>query len=399
MKKYIWLALLVSFFSLGLNIAQAREKNFWQINPPAKINDKTFVNPAWDSMDGAPASQLIVRAVALKVAFVYVGPVGDGGWTFQHEQARRKLMQAYPTNVMTTYITNVPESAEASKVFRKLVADGYELIFATTFGYMDSLHAVAKEFPQVKFEHATGYKAARNIGLYSSRTYEGAYLSGVIAGGMTKTNLIGVVGAIPIPEVIANINAYTMGARSVNPLITTRVAWVNSWYNPPLEAQATKNLINAGVDILLQTTDSNAVLQTAENMGVRAFGWDSDMTAYAPKAHLGSAIIDWSPYYIKTVRDMLAGNWASRNSWWGIKEGAIDMVSIADDVPDETKMRIDEIKTGLKAGTFNIWKGPITGQDGKEILAKDAVGDDKFLSGVNFYVKGVEGKIPGGDKK
>jgi basic membrane protein A and related proteins len=216
---------------------------------------------------------------------------------------------------------------------------------------------------------------------------------------MSKSGTLGVVASIPIPEVIRNINSFTLGAQSVNPKVKTKVIWVQEWFNPPKETEAATALINGGADVLFQNTDSSAVLQTAEKLGKRAFGWDSDMTAYGPKAHLGSAVINWGPYYIKATKDALEGKWTTGGSWWGVKEGSIDMVSIAADVPDDTKKRIDEIKAGLKAGTYSIWKGPIMGQDGKEILAKDAVGDDKFLSGVNFYVKGVEGKIPGGDKK
>ncbi|MCY7305338.1 MAG: BMP family ABC transporter substrate-binding protein, partial [Rhodoferax sp.] len=236
-----------------------------------------------------------------------------------------------------------------------------------------------------------------NMRTYDSRTYEGAYMAGVIAGKMTKTNTIGVVASIPIPEVIRNINSFTLGAQSSNPKIKTKVVWVNEWFNPPKETEAATSLINGGADVLFQNTDSAAVLKTAQDKGKRAFGWDSDMSAYGPKAHLGSAIINWAPYYIKTTKEALDGSWKGGGGvWWGHKEGAIDMVSIADDVPAETKARVDEIKAGLMAGTYSIWKGPLMGQDGKVILAKDAVADDKFLSGVNFYIKGVEGKVPGG---
>ncbi len=225
-------------------------------------------------------------------------------------------------------------------------------------------------------------------------------MAGVIAGKMTKTNVLGVVGSIPIPEVVRNINSFTLGAQSVNPKIKTKVAWVGEWFNPPKEGEAATGLISRGADVLMQNTDSSAVLQAAEKAGKRAFGWDSDMTAYGPKAHLGSAIINWAPYYIKTTRDALEGKWTGNSGiWWGVKEGAIDMVSVAADVPEDTKKRIEEIKAGLKDGSFSIWKGPIVGQDGKTILAKDAVADDKFMSEIMFYVKGVEGKIPGADKK
>ena len=278
-----------------------------------------------------------------------------------------------------------------------MASQGNKLIFGTTFGYMEPMLKVAPDFKDVKFEHATGYKQAENMRTYDSRTYEGAYMAGVIAGKMTKTNTLGVVASVPIPEVIRNINSFTLGAQSSNPKIKTKVVWVNEWFNPPKETEAATSLINGGADVLFQNTDSPAVLKTAQDKGKRAFGWDSDMTAYGPKAHLGSAIINWAPYYIQATKEALDGSWKGGGGvWWGHKEGAIDMVSIAEDVPAETKARIDEIKAGLKDGSFSIWKGPIVGQDGKEILAKDAVADDKFLGGVNFYVKGVEGKVPGG---
>jgi basic membrane protein A len=231
---------------------------------------------------------------------------------------------------------------------------------------------------------------------YDSRTYEGAYMAGVIAGKMSKTGTLGVVGSVPIPEVVRNINSFTLGAQSVNPKVKTKVVWVNEWFNPPKETEAATALINGGADVLFQNTDSSAVLQTAEKMGKRAFGWDSDMTAYGPKAHLASAVINWGPYYVKAVGEALEGKWTGNAAaWWGVKEGAIDIVSIAADVPDETKKRVEEVKAGLKDGSFSIWKGPITDNTGKELLAKDVVADDKFLGGLKTYVKGVEGKVPG----
>ena len=290
----------------------------------------------------------------------------------------------------------MPEGADAERVFRDLAGQGNKLIFGTTFGYMEPMLKVAPDFKDIKFEHATGYKTAANMSTYDSRTYEGAYMAGVIAGKMTKTNTLGVVGSVPIPEVIRNINSFTLGAQSMNPKIKTKVVWVNEWFNPPKETEAATALINGGADILMQNTDSPAVLKTAQEKGKRAFGWDSDMTAYGPKAHLGSAVINWAPYYIKTTRDVLDGKWASGSSWWGVKEGAIDMVSIADDVPADVKAKIDEVKAGLKAGTFHPWAGPIFDQSGKELVAKGANADDKFLGGLNVYVKGVEGKVPGG---
>ena len=284
---------------------------------------------------------------------------------------------------------------------RDMVAQGNKLIFGTTFGYMEPMLKVAADTPDVKFEHATGYKTAPNLQTYDSRTYEGAYMAGVIAGSMTKSNVLGVVGSVPIPEVVRNINSFTLGAQSVNPKIKTKVVWVGDWFNPPKETEAATALINGGADILMQNTDSSAVLQTAEKMGKRGFGWDSDMSAYGPKAHLGSAVINWEPYYKSRIQAMLDGSWKSQPEkiWWGVKEGAIDFVSLAADVPDAAKKKLDEVKAGLKDGSLVIWKGPIVDNSGKEVLAKDKVADDNFLGGINFYVKGVEGKVPGSDKK
>jgi basic membrane protein A len=331
----------------------------------------------------------------LKIAFAYVGPVGDGGWTFAHDNGRKAIEKEFGDKVVTSYVEKVPEAADAERVFRDMVSQGNKLIFGTTFGYMEPMLKAAADLKDVKFEHATGYKTADNMRTYDSRTYEGAYMAGVVAGAMTKTNTLGVVGSIPIPEVIRNINSFTLGAQSVNPKIKTKVVWVNEWFNPPKETEAATSLINGGADVLMQNTDSAAVLKTAEDKGKRAFGWDSDMTAYGPKAHLGSAVINWGPYYVKATRDALEGKWSTGQSWWGVKEGAIDFVSVADDVPAEIKAKVETIKAGLKDGSFAIWKGPIVDNTGKEQIAKDTVADDKFLGGIKFYVKGVEGKVPG----
>jgi simple sugar transport system substrate-binding protein len=342
----------------------------------------------------APAAAPAPAPEPLKIAFAYVGPVGDGGWTFAHDNGRKAIEAEFGNKVVTSFVESVPESADAERVIRDMASNGNKLIFGTTFGYMEPMLKVAADFKDVKFEHATGYKTAENMRTYDSRTYEGAYMAGVIAGAMTKTNTLGVVASIPIPEVIRNINSFTMGAQSVNPKIKTKVVWVNGWFDPPKETEAATSLLNGGADVLFQNTDSSAVLQTAEKAGKRAFGWDSDMTAYGPKAHLGSAVINWGPYYIKATKDALEGTWSTGGVWWGHKEGAIDMVSIADDVPAEIKAKIDTIKAGLKDGSFHPWTGPIVDQAGKEVLAKDQKADDAFLGGVKFYVKGVEGKVP-----
>jgi basic membrane protein A len=345
----------------------------------------------------APAAAPAPAPAPLKIAFAYVGPVGDAGWTFAHDNGRKAIEAEFGPKVSTSFVENVPEAADAERVIRDMVGQGATLIFGTTFGYMEPMLKVAADHKDVKFEHATGYKMAENMRTYDSRTYEGAYLAGVIAGKMTKSNTLGVVASIPIPEVVRNINSFTLGAQSTNPKIKTRVVWVNKWYDPAKEGEAAQSLINQGADVLMQNTDSSAVLQTAEKAGKLGFGWDSDMSKFGPNAHLGSAIIDWAPYYKKAVKDVLEGTWKSEGSWWGVKEGAIDLVSVSDKVPADVRAQVDQIKAGLKDGTFSIWKGPIVDQAGKEVLAKDAVADDKFLHGVKWYVKGVEGKVPAGN--
>ncbi|HCX81911.1 MAG: BMP family ABC transporter substrate-binding protein [Curvibacter sp. RIFCSPHIGHO2_12_FULL_63_18] len=332
----------------------------------------------------------------LKIAFAYVGPVGDGGWTFAHDNARKALEKEFGDKIVTSFVENVPEGADAERVVRDMATQGNKLIFGTSFGYMEPMLKVAPDFKDVKFEHATGYKQADNLRTYNSRTYEGAYMAGVIAGKMSKTGTLGVVASVPIPEVIRNINAFTLGAQTGNPKIKTKVVWVNEWFNPPKETEAATSLINGGADILFQNTDSPAVLKTAQDKGKRAFGWDSDMTAYGPKAHLASSTINWAPYYIKATKDALEGTWKSEgDTEYGVKEGAIDLVSIAEDVPADVKAKVEEVKAGLKDGSFSIWKGPLFDNTGKERLKKDEVADGKMLGGLNFFVKGVEGKVPG----
>ena len=346
----------------------------------------------------AAESAAPAKAEPLKIAFAYIGPVGDGGWSFAHDNARKALEKEFGDKISTTYVENVPVSADAERVLRDFVDQGAKLVFGTTFGYMGAIAKVAADNPDVKFEHATGYQTAQNLRTYDSRTYEGAYLAGVIAGGMTKTNTLGVVGSVPIPEVLRNINSFTLGALSVNPNIKTKVVWVNEWFSPPKETEAATSLINGGADVLFQNTDSSAVLKTAQEKGVRAFGWNSDMSAYGPKAHLASSVINWVPYYTKSVNDLLSGTWTAGQAWWGVKEGAIDLVSIADDVPADIRAKVDAAKAGLKNGSFAIWKGPLHDNHGKEVLAPGVLADDKFLLGVTFYVQGVEGQVPGTDQ-
>lgn len=331
---------------------------------------------------------------ALKVAFVYNGPVGDGGWTYAHDQARKTIEAEFGDRIRTSYVENVPEGAAAEKVFRALAQQGNRIIFGTTYGYAEAMLKVAKEFPDVKFEHATGDKTAANLSVYAARTYEGAYLAGVLAGKVSKSGTLGFVASVPIPEVIRNINAFTLGARSVNPRATTRVAWVRQWIDPARERACALELIAQGADVLIQNTDSPAVLQAAQEKGVMAFGWDSDMTRYGASAHLGSATIDWSPYYKKVVTDVLAGNWKPEAVWWGTRQNVIKLASPNPALAQELILLVGETTHALKSGTLRPFQGPITDRDGRPMVAAGTALDDAQLRAMHFFVAGVIGEIP-----
>jgi len=344
----------------------------------------------------APAPAPAAKVEPLKIGFIYVGPVGDAGWTYAHDLGRKAVEARFGDKVKTTYVEKVAEGPDAERVIRDLVAQGNKLIFATSFGFGDSMEKVARDHPEVFFEHATGFKTAPNLRNYEGRFYENSYLAGVLAGMTTRTDVIGFVGSFPIPEVLRNINAFTLGARSVNPKVKTKVVWVNAWFDPSKETEAAQSLINGGADVLLQNTDSTAVLQTAEKNGKHAFGWDSDMSAFAPKAHLASCALNWGPYYVKATSDVLEKTWKTENTKWGIKEGLTTFVKVNDAVPAAARAKVDEAKAFLVANPGAVFRGPIKDSTGKEILAAGVVGDDKFKGEMNFYVEGVEGKVPAG---
>ena len=339
----------------------------------------------------APAA---AKAEPLKVAFVYVGPVGDAGWTFAHDTGRKAAEAFFGDKIKTSYVEKVPEGADAERVFRDLATQGNKLIYGTSFGYMEPMLKVAKEFPDVKFEHATGFKLAPNLGVYETKTFEGAYLAGIVAGKMTKTNKLGLVGSFPIPEVIRNINAFTLGAQSVNPKITTRAVWISSWFDPAKERDAAMTMIGQGVDVLIQNTDSPATLQAAEEKGVYAFGWDSDMSKFGSKAHLASSVIIWEPYYKNSIQAVLDGKWKSGEAWWGLKEASMDLANLNAAIPDDVKKLVADKKAALAAGTASVFAGPFVDQSGKEMVAAGKEADMGMMKSMNFYVKGVEGSIP-----
>jgi simple sugar transport system substrate-binding protein len=330
----------------------------------------------------------------LKVAFVYIGPVGDAGWTYAHEQGRLAMEKALAGKVKSTYVENVPEGADSERVIRKLAADGNKLIFTTSFGYMNATEKVARAFPNVVFQHATGFKTGKNMGVYESRMYEGAYLLGVVAGKMTKSNTLGMVASFPVPEVIRNINAFTLGAQSVNPAIKMKVLWVNSWYDPAKERQAAETLIAQGADVLTQNTDSPATLQAAQERGKYAFGWDSDMQRFAPKAHLTASTNQWGDFYTKTAQAVMAGTWKTGETRGGLQEGMVKMSPLNPAVPAEAAKVFEEKKAALASGKMRPFQGPLKDQSGAVKVAAGSELPLKDLLAMNWYVQGVEGTIP-----
>ncbi len=332
-------------------------------------------------------------AAELKVGFVYVGPVGDFGWTYQHDQGRKAVEAHFGDRVETTYVESVKEGPDAERVIRQLAASGHGLIFTTSFGFMDATLKVAKMFPKVKFEHATGYKRARNVSTYLARFYEGRHIIGKIAGMMTKTNKIGYIASFPIPEVIRGINAATLAARQVNPDVTVQVVWVNSWYDPGKEADAAKALIAQGADVIMQHTDSPAPLQTAEAAGVWAFGQSSDMIKFAPHRQLTAIIDNWGPYYIRRVQAVLDGTWKSEATWDGLKQGMVKMAPYTN-MPDDVKAMAEKAEADIIAGRVHPFTGPIHDRDGKLRIAAGETASDQMLLGMDWFVEGVKGDLP-----
>jgi simple sugar transport system substrate-binding protein len=331
----------------------------------------------------------------LKVAFVYVGPVGDGGWSYQHDLGRLALEKALGPKVKTTYVESVAEGADAERVIRRLAAGGNKLIFTTSFGFMEPTLKVARQFPKVSFEHATGYKTAPNMSAYEVRFYEGAYLLGVLAGKMTRTNTLGFIGSHPIPEVIRNINAFTLGARSVNPKIQTKVIWVNTWYDPGKERQAAETLFAQGADVLSQNTDSPAAVQVAEEKGKYAFGWDSDMSRYGPKAHLTANTQDWSIYYIDMAKQVLAGTWkGGRITRTGLKEKAIVLTKLNPAIPADVARLFEERKQAIATDKLVPFAGPLKDNTGVlKVPAGKQMSMDELVA-FNWYVEGVASTVP-----
>ena len=340
---------------------------------------------------GAGAAQ---AADPLKVGFIYVGPVGDFGWSYEHDQARQAVEAEYGDKVETSYLESVPEGQDAERALRQMAQSGHDLIFTTSFGYMNPTLKVAKQFPDVKFEHATGYKRAANVSTYGSRFYEGRHVIGLIAGEMTKTNTIGYIGSFPIPEVVRGINAAYLAAKSVNPDVKFKIVWVNTWFDPGKEADAANALIEQGADVIMQHTDSPAAMTIAEEKGIYAFGQASDMKQFGPNARLSSIIDHWAPYYIERVGAMMDGTWESTDTWGGIDSGMVGIGEFSDKIPADLAAKATAAKEAIIAGELHPFTGPINKQDGSAWLAAGETADDGTLLGMNFYVEGIEGELP-----
>jgi simple sugar transport system substrate-binding protein len=341
---------------------------------------------------GGPA--LAQAKAKAKVSFVYVGPIGDHGWSYQHHQGLLAIKKHFGDKVETSFVENVPEGPDAERVIDQLAATGSDIIFTTSFGFMNPTVKVAARYPHVKFEHATGFKQSANLATYDARFYEGRHVIGLIAGKMTKSNVIGYIGAYPIPEVVMGINAAYLAAKSVNPNVKFKVVWALTWFDPGKEAAAAKALVDQGADILMQHTDSPAAMKFAEEKGIYAFGQASDMVHFGPKAQLTSIVDNWTPYYLKRVQAVLDGTWKSGAVWAGMKDGTVVMAPWNKAIPADVVALAEKARESITAGTLHPFTGPINKQDGTPWLKAGETAPDRDLASMNFYVEGMEGSVP-----
>ncbi|MCR8546767.1 BMP family ABC transporter substrate-binding protein [Salipiger sp. P9] len=329
-----------------------------------------------------------------KIGFVYVGPVNDGGWSQHHHESAMKMKEHFGDAIELIEQESVPEGADAERVLTQMALSGADLIFTTSFGYMDPTINVAAKFPDVKFEHATGYKQAPNVSVYSARFYEGRAITGYLAGAMTKTNKIGYIASFPIPEVIRGINSSYIHAKKANPDVEIAVVWISTWFDPAKEADATQALLDQGADVVLAHTDSTAPLAVLEKAGAYGFGQAADMEEYKPEPRISSIIDDWAPYYIERVQAVIDGSWESVNTWDGIGAGMVGIGEFTGPIPDDVVATVTQMKEDIASGAYHPFTGPLNKQDGSAWLAEGEVADDGTLAGMSFYVEGVTGDIP-----
>ncbi|MFA5949964.1 MAG: BMP family ABC transporter substrate-binding protein [Hyphomicrobium sp.] len=335
-----------------------------------------------------------VAADKIKAAFVYVGPVGDHGWSYQHHQGLLALKKEFGDKIETTYVENVSEGPDAERVIEQLAAAGNNIIFTTSFGFMNPTLKVATRHPDVKFEHATGFKQAPNVATYNARFYEGRYVAGIISAKMSKTGTIGYIASFPIPEVVMGINSAYLGAKSVNPDIKMKIIWVSTWFDPGKEADAAKALIDQGADVLMQHTDSPAAMKLAEEKKIYAIGQASDMSGFGPNAQLTSIVDDWNYYYIARVKAVMDGTWKSGDTWNGFKQKMVEMAPFAKSIPEDVVKLATETHAAIAEGKKHPFTGPLKKQDGTDWLKDGETASDKDLSSMNFYVAGIDGSLP-----
>ena len=325
----------------------------------------------------------------LKVGFIYVSPIGDAGWSFAHDQGRQAVEAL--EGFSTSYVEAVPEGPDSERVILNMARKGFNIIFATSYGYMDSMLKVSKKFPDTVFMHCSGYKLSKNMGNYFGRMYQARYLSGMVAGSMSQKGILGYVAAFPIPEVIRGINAFTLGARSINPDIQVRVVWTKTWYDPATEKEAAKSLLDVGADVIAQHQDSPAPQEAAQEKGVYSVGYNSDMSSFAPKAHLTAPIWNWGPFYVETVEKIRQKTWESTSAWPGLEQGIVDLAPFGPMVPDSVKRQVEQRKEAIKTGGFKIFQGPLKDQKGQLRVGQGNTATDKELLGMTWFVNGVVG--------
>lgn len=357
------------------------------------VSSKHHFEPPKPVLFGQEKIQALSAGEKLKIAYVYVGPIGDAGWTYAHDDARKKLEKLFP-NIETTYIESVPEGADSERVLTQFAEKGYKLIFTTSFGYMDPTLKIAEKYPQTIFMHCSGYKRSRNAGTYFGRMYEAKFLAGLIAGKQSKSNIIGYVGPHPIPEVIRHINAFALGARTADSKSVIKVVWTNSWYDPGKEKEAALSLIDAGADVIATGADSAAPLQAAQERGKLAIGYDSDGSQFAPKAFLTSPVWEWEIIYSDIVKKVLSNEWISCDYWNGLETGIVRLVTLSSLVTPEAKALVEQYEAMIKGKKFHVFQGEIKGTDGQTIYKDGYTPADEELLKMNFFVEGVQGTLP-----
>ena len=355
-----------------------------------KLSRRTFIGAAGAAATLPVLGSPVFAKEKIKVGFVFLGPIGDFGWTWAHNKGRKQVEAELGSQGETIYVENVAEDASAIPVMRDLVHQGCKIIFTTSFGYMDQTLQVASEFPDVKFEHCTGFKRADNVATYNSKFHEGRAVLGTIAGKMSKSGTLGYLGSYKVPEVVLGVNAFALAAQKQNPAATVKLVMIDSWFDPPKEAAATETLINIGCDIVTTHTDSPGPLQILEQRGLHGFGQGADMSQFAPHAHLTAIEDIWGPYYVERVKEVMAGTWKSTDTWWGFKEGTVKIAPYNNAVPADVRALADAVQAGYKSGSYNIFTGPIYDQDGKLRVKAGEVMPDSDLAVIDWFVKGVE---------